>query len=85
MVSDYDAQVIGPFLIIVRIAARRAVTSNMTSGGVDSIRFRSQETSTSDSGALADENPAGLMTRKYDEAPGTPNIWREAGTEGVPL
>ena len=78
--SDCDVQVIAPFLIIVRIAARRAVTSDITSGDADSIRFRSRETSTSNSGTLADES----LTHKYGEAPGTPNVGREADIEEVP-
>ena len=85
MVSDYEAQVIGPFLITIRIAARRAVTSNMISGNIESIRFRSQETSTSNSEPLAGENPTGSMTHEYGEAPGAPNVGREADIQEVPL
>lgn len=79
-------QVIGPLLIVVRIAAGRAVTSNMTSPeNVGSIRFRSQETSTSNSEPLADGNTTGSMAHEHGEAPGTPNVGREADIEEVPL
>lgn len=39
----YDAQVIAPFLIILRVADRRALTSEaITEGKIESIRFKSE-------------------------------------------
>lgn len=48
-------QVIAPYLIILRVAKRRELTSETISGGIDSIRFQSQVTTDGD-GSLADED-----------------------------
>ena len=58
-----DGQVIAPFLIILRVANRSAVTGDsVVSGGASSMDFRSQgRTTTSGSGTLLDEYPMSSM------------------------
>ena len=59
-----EMQVIAPYLVILRVAQRRALTSDMTtsgSGRVSSIRFRSQGTENSDNGTPSDEVLGTLM------------------------
>lgn len=55
-------EVIAPFLVILRVADRRALTSDdVSSGSGSSLRFRSQANSTVDSGSLRDEYPVTSM------------------------
>ena len=56
MVSDYGSQqVIAPFLIIRRVANRRALTSDtLASRTTSSIDFNSLGTSTSENGTVSD-------------------------------
>lgn len=52
-----DKQVIAPFLIVLRVAKRTALTNQaIVSGNIGSIRFKSQGESTSSGGALPDGN-----------------------------
>lgn len=61
-----NEQVIAPFLIILRIADRSAITSdNSTSGSSGSNQFMSQGESTSSNEIPPDESPAGSV-----DAPG---------------
>jgi hypothetical protein len=53
----FKPQVIAPYLIILRVAKRRALTSESMSGTVESIRFRSQGPTDGD-GSLTDGEPA---------------------------
>ena len=46
-------QVIAPYLVILRVANRRALTSESISGAVGSMHFRNQG-STDDSGSIYD-------------------------------
>ena len=58
MFNRRDEQVIAPFLIILRVADRRALTSEtIVSGNLGSIHFRSQGKSTVGNGPLRDEHP----------------------------
>jgi len=60
------SQVIAPFLIIRRVAGRRALTSEaIVSRDPGSIRFRSQGDSTDSNGTLADGNPTRSPTDAY--------------------
>ena len=40
--NDDDEQCIAPFLIVLRVANRTALTSNIVSGNITSIRFRTR-------------------------------------------
>ena len=68
--NDYTKQVVAPFLIILRVFNRSALTSDtIVSGIVDSIHFRGQEGSTSADETLSDgHHPAGSL----DQGPGEP-------------
>lgn len=80
-----SVQVIAPYLVIIRVANRRALTSKMVSGvkGIDSIQFRSQGT-TDCSGTFLDEDLVSSVATN-DEAPGKRGVWGETATTGVPL
>ena len=56
-----EKQVIAPFLIILRLANRTAVTSDSTIGSqtVDPAYFRSHEGTTCDHGVFPNEGPVG--------------------------
>ena len=55
-------QIIAPFLIVLRVANRSALTSDdIVSGNPVSIHFRSQERSTAGSDTLTNESSAGPM------------------------
>ena len=72
-------QVIGPFLIIQRVADQTAVTSNaLTSGNVGSIHFKSRGESTVGNGILGDGDPMSSMDTD-GEIPGELGI----GVEGI--
>ena len=59
--SNYGCtQVIAPYLIILRVAKRRAITSESISGTAESIRFRSQAPTDGD-GSLLDGDPVNAM------------------------
>ena len=64
-------QVIAPYLIILRVAKRRAIATNSTPVIVDSIRFRSQGTTDGD-GSLPDWDPTHVMVMNREAlVPGT--------------
>ena len=82
--SDYRCtQVIAPYLIILRVAKRRAMRSESTSGTAESIHFRSQG-STNGSGSLPDVDLANAAEVNA-EAPGEPGVGDEYAIEEVPL
>ena len=79
-----DAQVIAPFLITLRVANRKALTSEMvSSGNLGSIHFRSQGRSKDDIGTLPDGNPADSMETN-GEAPCGLGFGTETTIEEVP-
>ena len=76
--SNFDCtQVIAPYLIILRVAKRRAITSESISGAAESIRFRSQR-STDDDGSIPDSGTTNAM-----EANGETTGERVAGDENA--
>ena len=80
-----DGQVIAPFLIILRVANRTAVTSDsISSGNSDSIHFRSPGQSTDDGRTVPDGNPV-FSPGVSGEAPGEVGIVVEDIIEEVPL
>ena len=84
LLSNYGCtQVIAPYLIILRVAKRRAMTSESISGASESIHFRSQA-STDGDGSLPDGDPSNA-TEVNGEAPGDPNTGDEDAIEEVPL
>src|ERR1700753_412888 len=69
LLSNYhDGQVITPYLIILRVANRRALTSEAISGvgNADSIRFNSFERTTGDDGIIYDGSPMNSMGTNRD-------------------
>ena len=85
MSNHNDGQVIGPFLIVLRVANRTALTSNIVSPvNVGSIRFKSRGESTGGSGALHDENLTNSIEID-EEASGDPGAGVEDSIEEVPL
>ena len=77
--DDDDEQVIAPFLIILRVADRRALTSEtIVSGNIGSIHFRSDERETESSETLPDQSPVGSV----DASGETPGV--EATIDEVP-
>ena len=86
MLSDHHdtCQVIAPYLVTLRVAERRAPTSEMiTSGNIGSIRFRSQGT-TDGGGSLPDHDPTS-STHANAEAPEEVCPRDENRIEEVPL
>ena len=78
-------QVIAPFLVILRVANRRALTSDsVASPNIGSIRFGGQGESTGDDGSLPDRD-LGRSTETDDGAPGTLDVGVETTIEEVPL
>ena len=65
-----DAQVIAPYLIIIRVAKRRALTSDSitSSGNVGSVQFRGRGVIHSD-GSLLDEAPGMRPAQEIWEVP----------------
>ena len=62
MVNRDDEQVIAPFLIILRVANRRALTSEtIVSGNIGSLHFGSNEGATGSSETLPDESPVSFV------------------------
>lgn len=77
-------QVIGPFLIILRVANRTAVTTDAGSGRLSSIRFGSKEESTESDGSSADET-SGDSAEGYGETHGEVSlVGTENGVEEAP-
>jgi hypothetical protein len=76
-------QVIAPYLIIIRVAKRRALTSESISGSLESIQFRSQGSGNID-GSLPDGAPASAMGLN-GEAPGELSARDEDAIEVLPL
>ena len=67
MLSDHgNEQVIAPFLIIRRVANRRALTSEAVASGGSSLRFGSRGETTDSDGTLADGAPTS-STDAYGE------------------
>ena len=82
--SNYGCtQVIAPYLIILRVAKRRAITSESISGTAESIRFRSQG-STDGDGSLPDGDRVNA-TEVNSEAAGEHVAVDENVIEEVPL
>ena len=80
-----DGQVIAPFLIILRVANRTAVTSDsISSGNPNSIHFRSQGQSTDDGGTVPNGNPTS-STGASEEAPDEVGIVVKDTIEELPL
>ena len=78
-------QVIAPFLIVLRVANRTAVTSEaVASGNIGSIRFRSQRESTDGIVTLPDGGPVGSVSTNGDNS-GEFGGGIETGIEEVPL
>ena len=83
MVSNYSCtQVIAPYLIILRVAKRRAMTSEWISGNVETIRFRSQGL-VGGGGFLPDRNSN--ATEVDVEDPGEPRAGNKDVIVEVPL
>lgn len=76
-------QVIAPYLIILRVANQRALTSDTITGSIGSIRFRSQATTDGD-GSVPDGD---LVTsvEVNGEAPGELGARAEDAIHEVPL
>ena len=82
--SNYGStQVIAPYLITLRVAKRREITSESISGTVGSIRFRSQRTTNGD-GTLA-YGDCTDATEVNDETVGEVVTWDENAIEELPL
>ena len=83
LTSNYGCtQVIAPYLIILRVAKRRAMTSESISGIAESIRFRSQ-VSTDGGGSIPNGGPTNV-TEVDVEAPGEPGAGNVCAIEEVP-
>ena len=81
--SNY--QVIAPFLIILRVANRRALTSEaVASGNVGSIRFKGPGESMDDDGTLSDGRPMS-STDLDGETTGELAVGVQSAIEEVPL
>ena len=76
-------QVIAPYLIILRVASRRALTSDSISRTSESIRFKSQGSMDGD-GSIPDGDPANAM-EVNGEAPGELGAGDENAIEEVSL
>lgn len=84
--SNYGGtQAIAPFLIILRVAKRRALTSEaVASGNVGSMHFKGPGDSTGGDGTLSDGQPVG-STDPDKETAGELAIGVETAIEEVPL
>lgn len=79
-------QAIAPLLITLRVANRRALTSNMItsgSGNVGSLQFGGRDT-TDDSETFSDRDPTSSIEGN-DEVPGAPGTSAEKAMEEDPL
>ena len=75
-----NKQVIAPFLIILRVADRRALTSNaVTSGNIGSIHFESQGETTTGEATISDVYPTSSMGPD-GETPDGPGVGVEPET-----
>jgi hypothetical protein len=84
LLSNYIyTQVIAPYLIILRVAKRRAVTSESISGSFESMQFRSEGSMNGD-GSLLDGDPTNA-TEVNGEGPGELGARDENAIEEVPL
>ena len=84
LVSNHGCtQVIAPYLIILRVAKRRAMTSESITGTAESIRFRSQ--GSTDGGVSLPGGDPTNATEVNVEAPGEPSAGNENAIEEVPL
>jgi hypothetical protein len=80
-----DVQVIAPFLIILLVASRRALTSAMiASGNVDSIHFKNQGRPVDGVETLPDGNLVSF-TETNEETPGGLVVGAETSFEEAPL
>ena len=70
-------------MIVLRVANRRALTSQSISGTAESLRFKSQGSMDSD-GSLSDGEPMNSM-EVNGEAPGELHNGDESAVEEVPL
>ena len=75
-------QVVAPYLIILRVAKRRAMTSESISGSAGSVRFQGGETDTDGSHEYG--GPTN-MTEVNVEAPGDPGAGDKNIIKEVPL
>ena len=72
-----DGQVIAPFLVILRVANRKALTSEtILSGTAGSIQFNPQMKPSAGNGTLADRYPTSSMDT-YGETPGELEVGAE--------
>ena len=81
-----DEQAIAPLLITLRVANRRALTSNMItsgSGNVGSLQFGGRDT-TEDCETFSDGDPTSSIEGN-DEVPDVPGTSAEKATEEAPL
>jgi hypothetical protein len=84
LLSDHGhTQVIAPYLITLRVAKRRALTSESIFGIAESLRFRNQGTADG-GGSLPDEDPTNLLEVNA-EVPGGLGAQDESAIEEVPL
>ena len=82
--SDHcHIQVIAPYLIIIRVANQRALTTDSISGTIGSMRFRSQG-STDGDGSLPDGDPTDSM-EIYSGSAREPGTGDGSSIEEVPL
>lgn len=78
-------QVIAPLLITLRVASRRALTSEaIVSGNIGSIHFNSEGKSTVGNGTLSDEHPVGSTDTHEDTSDELP-IAGETAIEEVAI
>ena len=86
MSDDDDKQCIAPFLIVLRVANRTALTSEaVVSGSISSIRFRTQGELTGGDGSLLNGNPTHSASDAHGEAPGEHDTGADNAIERVPL
>ena len=78
------AQAIASYMITVRVASRRALTSDSISGSIDSIRFRSQGSTDGDE-SLAPDVDLTNTAEVNGEAPNELGAGTGDAVEGVPL
>lgn len=80
MSDDDDKQCIAPFLIVLRVANRTALTSEaIVSGSTSSIHFSIQGELTGGGGTISNGSPIRSASNAHGEAPGK----HEAGAENV--
>ena len=82
--NDDDEQCIAPFLIVLRVANRTALTSNIVSGNITSIRFRTRGESTGGDQTLSNGNSTHSASDEYREALEERSTGAEKAIGGVP-